>query len=311
MDEHDAILQAVADGDLSAAEAVLRLDALDRGEAPPSRTGLRTGGAEASSSSGASSQRGASSRRGASGEGGLRTVRVTATGRAVKVIGDTRIREAVAEGPHTARRQGDVLVINGEAEDGADEPGGFGFGRPGGWSLPGVPRPPWHGTPNPLSEVGKVLRQRSRPLVVRMSPELALEVEIVAGSATIDGVHGEIRTDVSAGSLRLDGVRAPISATVQAGSVTLTGCLDRGASRIRCEAGAVNVNLDAASSVRVAARSTLSKVTLPGDDTFDLADAMNGRERTATVGAGAATLDIEATMGGVRVVVEEQAEVRA
>lgn len=295
MDERDGILQAVAAGELTAAEAVLRLDALEQGEADPSRSGGTSVPDEASTAM----------------RGGLRTVRVTATGRAVKVLGDSRIREAVAEGPHSARRDGDVLIVNGEAEDGDEEPGGFGFGRPGGWGWPGVPRPPWHGTPTPWSEVGKVFKQRSRPLVVRMSPELALEVEIVAGSATVDDVRGDIRADVSAGSLRLDGVSAPVQATVQAGSVTLSGRLDRGASRIRCEAGAVNVNLDPASSVRVTARSTLSKVTLPGDETFDLADAVSGRERSATIGAGAGTLDIEATMGGVRLVVDDQAGVRA
>ena len=220
------------------------------------------------------------------------------------MIGDERIREAVAEGPHTAHREGDVLIVNAEVED-VEGGGGFGFGRPGGWGLPGASRHPWPGAPTPWSEVGKVLRQRTRPLVVRMSPELALEVEIVAGSASVDAVHGEIRADVSAGSLRLDRVRAPVQASVTAGSVTVSGRLDRGASRVRCEAGAVTVQLDPASSVRVHARSTLSKVTLPGDESFDLADAVSGRERSATIGAGVGTLDIEATMGGVRVALDE------
>ena len=303
MDERDEILQAVAAGDLTAAEAVLRLDALDRGEPPPA------------------SNRPASvpgrSHDGESPSTGLRKVRVTATGRAVKVIGDPRIREAVAEGPHTARREGDLLTVNGEAEDGDERAGGFDFGRAGGWGWPGGTRPPWPprpgwpGAPAPWTEFGKVFKQRSRPLVVRMSPELALEVEIVAGSATVDEVHGEVDADVSAGSLRIDGVRAPVRATVTAGSVTVNGRLDGGASRIRCEAGAVNVNLDPSSSVRVSARSTLSKVSLPGDEAFDLADAVSGRERSATVGGGAGTLDIDATMGGVRVVVDRSAGVKA
>ena len=294
MDPRDEILQAVADGEITAAEAVLRLDALEQGrgvdetpQAPPR-----------------SDERPQEPRR--SGDA-PRAIRVTATGRAVEVIGDERIREAVAEGPHTAHRQGDVLVVNAEVED---VEGGFGFGRAGGWGPGGwggggwgraAGRHAWPGAPSPWSEVGKLLRQRARPLVVRMSPELALEVELVAGSASVDGVHGEIDANVSAGSLRLEGVRAPVRAAVTGGAVTVAGRLDRGASRIRCEAGAVNVQLDPTSSVRVAARSTLSRVVLPGEDGFDLAEAVAGRDRSTTIGAGTGSLDIEATMGNVRV----------
>jgi len=42
------------------------------------------------------------------------------------IIGDPSVREAVAEGPHIARREGDTLVIEGDDE--FDMRSGFMFG---------------------------------------------------------------------------------------------------------------------------------------------------------------------------------------
>jgi hypothetical protein len=62
--------------------------------------------------------------------------------------------------------------------------------------------------------------------------------------------------------------------------------------------GNVVINLEKGSSVKVTARTTMGKVAVDakGEQTVL---GQSGRE--VTVGAGAATLDIECTMGNVRV----------
>src|SRR4030081_2123986 len=50
-------------------------------------------------------------------DGGTTRVRVVASMGSVTVIGDESVREAVAEGPHVARREGDIFVIESREED--------------------------------------------------------------------------------------------------------------------------------------------------------------------------------------------------
>lgn len=195
------------------------------------------------------------------------------------MIGDPSVVEAVAEGPNVVRREGDGLVIEAQP---SGEGWGFSIGdRPEGWSF---------------SRGGLGLRRwfDQRTLTVRMNPRLALEVALQAGSARVRGVTGPIRADVQAGSASIEGFSAPLELSVQAGSVKASGRLDSGSSRIRCDAGSVMLHLEHGSSAKVTARSTLGKVSLPGGGT--------GRgDREAIIGDGNAVIDIETTMGSVKV----------
>jgi hypothetical protein len=215
---------------------------------------------------------------------GLRRVRLLGTFRLATVVGDPAVREAVADGPHSARREGDTLVLRSDLDE--DEWPGFSFGR--------VHRPWWSWTG---AEPGWTARW-PRPLAVRMHPDLPLDVELTAGTLRFERLSGPLRVEVSAGSARLDDVRGPLDVSLSAGSVRVAGVLDRGASRIRCEAGSVHVHLEPGSSVRVRGRAELGRVTLPGER--DATSWMIGAgSREVTVGAGAATLDVEAAMGSV------------
>jgi DUF4097 and DUF4098 domain-containing protein YvlB len=124
-----------------------------------------------------------------------------------------------------------------------------------------------------------------------MNPNLPLEVEAQAGSLRIRDVTGPIRAEVQAGQTRIEGFAAPLQLNARAGSVRASGRLDQGASRVSCEAGSVKLLLDPSSSVRVTARTTLGSISV-----------MGRQEQGAwVIGDGQATLDVETTMGSVRV----------
>ena len=254
MDERRDILRRVADGTLTPAEAAVLLSQVGRGEAPPP-PGDR-----------------------------VRRVRVAGQFGTARVLGDPSVREAVAEGPHRARREGDELIIESELPD--ELATHFSFSRSD---------RPWKAFARGAKHV---------PLTVRMHPDLPLDVDLAAGTLSVRGVRGPITADVSAGTVRIDGFQRPIDVTVASGTVRLTGVLSDGDSRVRCEAGTVRVHLDRGSSVRVRARAGLGKVVIPDDQAYDRSGPRSwlvGGAREAVVGDGEGTLDVEASMGTVHV----------
>lgn len=264
------ILSQVAQGSLSPEDAAARLEALEREEPTPEPE-----------------------------IGTAREVRIVRQRGQVEVVGDPSVKEVAVEGAHVARREGGTLVIEGE-DDWEDH-----FTHR---ESPPNPRHTWGGWDD---IPGFIFTRRfsgawmrgwdSRPLVVRMNPNLPLEITLQAGSARIRGVVGPIRAEVQAGSTSIDGFTGPLSLSVQAGSVRASGRLDHGASRIFCEAGSVQLHLTHDSSVRITARSSIGKISLPTGDGW----VVGGSDREATIGTGDATLDIEATAGAVRVTAEQ------
>jgi DUF4097 and DUF4098 domain-containing protein YvlB len=138
-----------------------------------------------------------------------------------------------------------------------------------------------------------------RKLTVRMNPDLALTAQVNAGSLRIDGIHGPITGEILAGSCRISDFASPVDLSIQAGNLSASGLLAGGASKVRCEMGNVTINLDKGSSVKVTARTTLGKVAVDGTDGEQIILGQSGKE--VTVGSGAGSLDIECTMGNVRV----------
>ncbi|TMD49515.1 MAG: hypothetical protein E6I86_03760 [Chloroflexi bacterium] len=203
----------------------------------------------------------------------IRCVRVIKRLGAAEVIGDPNVRDAVADGQHRARIDGDVMIIEGET---ANEPGTF------------ITRS-WLGFPEHSS---------GDRLVVRVNPALELDLQVQAGSLRVNGVDGPIRADVQASSATIDGFRKPLDLKVQAGSIRANGRLDDGESRIACDAGSVNLHLERGSSVRVNARAHLGKITLPGE-------AGDRGAQDVTIGDGTASLVIETNMGSVRVTADQ------
>jgi hypothetical protein len=196
-------------------------------------------------------------------------VRVRRAFGSVIIEGDPSVREAVATGRHSARRDGDTLLIEGD-----DESGEFAF--------------VWAGR----KQIRLGRPDHAHPLRLRVNPELPLEVETQAGTLRVAGVRGPIKASVQAGSARLEGFEGPLDLEVQAGSVRGEGRLSKGSSRIRCEAGAIRIELKSDSSVRISGKSALGSVQVEGGAYAD---------GTWVIGGGEATLDVEATMGAVRV----------
>jgi len=279
-DERRAVLERVARGELSPADAAAILEQLEpRTSGAPSATAEEPEDWAADWSRDPEWQR--SEALPPSPEGRAARVRIVCSIATADIVGDPSVSEAVAEGPHRARRDGDTLVIEGQ--DDGFEMGAFSFAF-GDWQR--QPR------------VRRHQRGRHRwgmgvqyPLRVRVNPDLPLDIEAQAGRIRVRGVHAPIKGNVQAGSTDIVDFRSPLDLSVQAGSVSARGVLDRGVSRIRCEAGSVRIRLERGSSVRVTARNTLGKVMFDDEDP----------RQPWVVGGGEGTLEIDSTMGAVRV----------
>ncbi|MGH7919815.1 MAG: hypothetical protein ACREQM_07715, partial [Candidatus Dormibacteraceae bacterium] len=121
----------------------------------------------------------------------------------------------------------------------------------------------------------------------------------------VQGVTGPISGEVQAGALNLEGTEGPLNLQVQAGSLTVSGVLREGSSKLRCEAGSIRVVLKPGSDVRIVARATMGHLSLPGQGPGQSdAVVMGGGTREVTIGAGSALLEVESTMGSVRITQE-------
>ncbi len=206
-------------------------------------------------------------------ESAIRKVRVVRQLGSLEIIGDPNVRDAVAEGPHHARIEGDVMVFEGPAA--GEEDGGFFFG------------------------IGRQLANER--LLLRVNPSLGLELRLQAGSCRVRGVEGPIHADVQAGSATIEGFAKPFDFSVQAGSIKASGCCNEGESRIACDAGSVNVHLERGSGLRMKARAHMGKVALPGD----AAIAGSRASQEVRIGDGGGSLVIDTSMGSVTVTADQ------
>lgn len=287
-DPRREILGRVARGELTAEEGASLLDELDReGAAERSREPEHEhAGERQAPSTGVATA-------------GVTRIRIERSFGAISVIGDPEVQEAVAEGPHHVERHGDALVINTMFEEG----NGFTFTRPdfrfGGG---GASRRDWRRAQRGWWREGFNFGG-FEGLRVRMNPDLLLDVLCQAGSLTVQGVHGPIQGEVQAGSASIEDFRGPLNLTLQAGTFRGRGVLQSGASRIHSEAGSIRLHLGRGSSVKVTGRTTMGRLVL-GDQQSDDVFLLGGGNRELVVGAGEATLDVDSTMGSVRVTVD-------
>jgi hypothetical protein len=309
------ILQRVADGSLSPTDAANQLAALEADD-----QAAASGDGAAGTATDAPRPEPVYS----SGPSAIANIKVVGTFRAVEIVGDPDVAEAVAEGRHVvARREGDTLVIDGgvsgDDDDDIDDDDWFTFGRR---QVRGFA----FGGPGGRRRFAHFGASTGGVLHVRMNPQLSLDAKVEAGPLTINDVHGPIRARVAAGPLKINGFESPIDLHVAAGPIKARGVLDHGESRIQCEAGSVNLQLDDDASVQVKATATLGKVNMPGgggsrrrwdDDERSihwedfasggvgraLGDVLGklGDTREMTFGTGEGRLEIEVSMGAVNV----------
>lgn len=324
-DPRREILEAVAAGRLTPTEAADQLAALDRDDAGSARA---ADGAEPSVPDDPDARRrveeqvivinrgeGATERK-------LVRVKVEGTFRAVEVVGDDEVREAVADGDHRSRREGDVLVIDatGFGEDDDDEhEASSDFGD---WFTNTGRRHVRRIRVGGRSGAVGVSNYRPRPLRVRMNPDLQLDARVEAGPLVIKRVRGPVTARVAAGPLTITGFESPIDLKVSAGKVTATGRVDHGESHIDCDAGKVRLHLDKGSHARVRAQATLGKVGLGqhqgefrrvkkeirdlgesgnlhdlGERLSELLSGAFSDSHEVTVGRGTGSIEIQVSMG--------------
>jgi hypothetical protein len=254
-DARREILTQVAAGTLTPMEAATRLDEVERAQtqAPESPQ---------ASSAGAD----------------IRGVRVRSNFGRIIVLGDASVDQATADGPHVARHEDGILVI--ETDENLD--GDFWFGRREGGRW-------WNSFPGPT-------------VTVRMNPRLETWIAADAGSVTVRNILAPIHAEVQAGSLVVQGFDGPLDLAASAGSIRAEGTLREGISRIRCEMGSVRIALAPDSDVRVGAKAGMGKVNLD-NGTHNRARGRRpwGERQEVVCGSGTASLEIESEMGSITV----------
>jgi hypothetical protein len=209
---------------------------------------------------------------------------VHSSARPVRVVADPTVASFTVEGPHSVRRDGATARVEVPVAGTPDEPGSYRYERKTGLAR-------WIGQ---ATFVGV-------PLTVRMNPELALEVEVMAGSVDLGGLRGDVEFSVTAGSIKATDCAGPFNGTVRAGSAKLELRPSAGASRLRVESGSVDLRLQPGSDAKVRAHAELGEVKVRGRD--GSSTRVVDREGTyeVVVGSGTATVDLDVVMGSVKV----------
>jgi hypothetical protein len=267
----------------------------------------------------------------------VRVIRVDANFRPVEILGDAGVQEAVAEGSHRIRWEGDTLVIDGatgfDDDDDWDRDDSESFGD-------------WFRTRGPRMargvrsfSYGPGHEYKPKPLRVRMNPDVELDARVEAGPLKIIRVHGPIKARVAAGPLKIEDFESPIDVRVAAGKVDASGRIDHGDSTIDCDAGKVRLHLTRGSHARVSASATLGKVDFGGrrskvgrdfkeeirdtvrsgvrgslNDLSGLGDHISSilnnafsDDHEVVVGRGTGTIDIRVSMGAADITFEDTA----
>ncbi|TDE09116.1 hypothetical protein [Jiangella asiatica] len=271
------ILQQVADGRLDPTQAAVLLDQVDdtSGNAPADDTaddGTAAGSAEPGAGSRVGGGRAVAAPK-------IDRIQVQATSRRVVVTGDPSVATVAVDGQHTVRRDGTTLHISGESELVPTE---------GAFVLLAGGR--WRDVAARFQNPGQLLDLR-----VRVNPELAVGVEVIAGSLQVSRVPAVDHVRVTAGSLRVHDLESPVDLLVQAGSGQVETRQLAGRSRMRCESGSLQLTLLDGSDVRVRSDVQLGRLrTVPERTGRD-------RDRDVVLGTGAAEIDVEVVMGDVTV----------
>ncbi len=205
-----------------------------------------------------------------------RRVVIRAVGRRVRIIGEPSVTTVSVDGAHVVRRDGATLTVTSEGELGASLDG-FTLMRS-----------------RSFEDVRDSLLGFGRELAVRVNPDLEVDVEVTAGSVSVERVPKLSHVRVTAGSAKVLGAEGPLDLLVQAGSAKVDIRPTKGSSRLRVESGSLDVRIGAGSHVRVRSDSQLGKVSWQGSTHQGTADEV-------TLGTGAATLDLEVVMGSVQV----------
>lgn len=247
-DELKALLEDVATGKVPADEAAKRIEQ------------LRAGGSVTVS------------------EEPLRRIIIKAAAVRLSIHGDPGVAEAVAQGPHTMKRDGDALLVdtNTTAGDYAVEPPRSAF----------------------MTWVGQMVDRVGATLDIRVNPDLPIQVLLVGGPLEVSGIRAGASVGVEAGSAHVSG-EGPLLLDVASGS----GLVDwtfTGQSRVRVDMGSVTVTVRPDSDVVLTADTTLGQALVQTHE-GNLKAPQDGTTPPVTVGNGSGALTVSSRMGAVKV----------
>ena len=208
--------------------------------------------------------------------------RIVVKAGAVRLIieGDPSVAEAVADGPHTMKRDGDALLINTNttAGDYAVEPPRSAF----------------------MTWVGQMVNRVGATLHLRVNPDLPIQVLLVGGALDMTGVRAGASIGVEAGSAQITG-SGPLLFDVASGSGKVDWAFT-GQSRVRADMGSVTVTVKPESDVVVTADTSLGQA-LVKSHTGNLKAPQDGATPGVAVGAGTGTLTVSSRMGSAQVTI--------
>jgi hypothetical protein len=217
-----------------------------------------------------------------SGSTSVARIVISSEGAKLTVVADPTVAEAIAEGPHQFSREGDVLrVRTGEPTD----DGGF---RAGG----GKPRwlnwlPPGPG---------------QRRVTVRVNPLIPLELDAMASDIEVTGLRRRLVARVNTSQFIVRDHVGSLDFSVLMSNSDIDVLLREGDSRITSDLSDVTVRLQPDSDVRVRATAKMGSVDFDRSATFSqkTSDGFSASS-DAVIGAGTASLSVEARMGAVKV----------
>jgi hypothetical protein len=206
---------------------------------------------------------------------GVERISVRAVGRRVRIVGETSVVTLSADGQHVLRRNGSVLEVSSDGELGASLDG-FSILR---------------GAPRSLDDIRAL--GLGKELLLKVNPNIVVDVEVTAGSLSTERVPHLGKVRVTAGGAKLLDVAEINDALIQAGQATIHGAITTGRNRIRAESGSLSITLADESDVTVKGDAQLGKVSWSGGH--------SGAGDEVVMGNGSAKLDIEVVMGHAQV----------
>jgi hypothetical protein len=206
---------------------------------------------------------------------GVERISVRAVGRRVRIVGETSVATLSADGQHVLRRNGSVLEVSSDGELGASLDG-FSILR---------------GAPRSLDDIRAL--GLGKELLLKVNPNIVVDVEVTAGSLNTERVPHLGKVRVTAGGAKLLDVGEINDALIQAGQATIHCAITTGRSRIRAESGSLSITLADESNVTVKGDAQLGKVSWAGGH--------SGAGDEVVMGNGSAKLDIEVVMGHAQV----------
>jgi len=212
----------------------------------------------------------------------VRRIQVKAGAVRLSIVADASVAEAVADGPHTMRREGDVLLIDTNTTTGE-----------GDFSV----EPPRSAF---MTWVGQMVNRVGASLTITVNPALPIQVLLVGGSLDLQGVTAGASVGVEAGSAQLSG-SGPLLLDVASGSGKVDWAFT-GQSKVRADMGSVSVLVRPESNTMVTADTSLGQAIIKSH-TGNLKAPQDGATPPVAVGEGLGALTVSSRMGSAQVVI--------